>query len=230
MTRLHTSGIRPLKTVSSTKGYRQTYDSGLGGELEMTLAVKYLPADLVKGDAATPTKIDDVYVAPLRDIERPRLKFRRVTKAGEGGNYLMITKDRVPMVDDETLPYIRKVAVGMTGSDFDAQRDAIMRTGIGRRVIKDRYRIEVDGLDGYLYVYQGSLYGLVTVSFKQLGRKQYLDLLDDHVADFLGPRSSSLEGCAVSGCKAKDLRLRLADLGCKLLDPSARGYRRYRAR
>lgn len=205
---------------------RQIYDAK---ELELTFAVNRIPLEFLYGSASLPTMLDDLYVPSSDDDIRPRLKFRRAKKQGiDGkhgkGNYLMVIKDPLHGSD---LPYYNKLVTALTPGEFHLIRAGLDDLRAVRSVVKDRYRFDVGGHRANLYVYQGPLYGLVTVSFKRLSRKGYNDLLAEPPADFVGDRADMLIGCVVAGKRFKDLSKQCLGLvPLKRLDPAKFGLRR----
>lgn len=118
-------------------------------ELEYTFLPSQLPKDL-KG--APVKRLVDVYV-PETGVDHPNLRLRQKGDSYEITKKVKINEDDASAHNETTIPLSDKEFTELSGSN-------------SRKVVKDRYFVNIDGYDAEVDVFLGDLSGLVLVDFE----------------------------------------------------------------
>lgn len=196
-------------------------------EYELTMLATPALLRRVNESGHEPTRIRDIYIPDGDGL--PRLKIRWLANGSQPGKGrvqpLMVFKQ--PASSEEPGHWL-KITTPLRWPEFRVFRDRLQHSGDGKVVIKDRYKLQIDDHLAHVYVYQGDLAGLVTVSFRWLSAKEYADLRDEAPADCLpvDGQGFMLDGFALAGHRYRDLAKALATYGYNKLDVAKFGLRR----
>ena len=211
-----------------------------GCEITM-LATEAMLEHLHKQDPK-PTRITDYYF-DNGDCSTMSIKLRRLEKENEHvGTLLLVRKWSMEPADG----LYSKTTLVLTPQLFSS-----MQSGISdkRRLVKDRYRTRLGDIPAMVYIYQGRLYGLVTIAVKSLRGATRERLAEEASEPKVGPLRSNrmfrsltyqecynyaiypgsdfVDGANLVGRRFHDLTERLEQLHYNThLDPAAYGFRR----
>ena len=117
-------------------------------ELELTFLAKRLPQEI---KSVKPERLIDIYI-PERSLH-PRLRLRQM------GTSYEVTK-KTPL-DDGDASAQTEHTIKLDKDEFEA-----LASCSSRKVVKDRYRILLEGSQAELDVFQDKLHGLVLIDFE----------------------------------------------------------------
>ena len=118
-------------------------------ELEFTYLAKSIPPQI---DGVTPKEIIDVYI-PEAGVDHPNLRARK-----NGDTYEITKKIPVHGLDSSRM---HEYTIPLNRQEFEA-----LQTASNRLVIKDRYKVIIDGRDAEVDVFKDNLAGLVLIDFE----------------------------------------------------------------
>ncbi len=118
-------------------------------ELEYTFLAKELPTEIA---GITPKRLVDVYV-PDSETQHPRLRLR------QKGDTYEITK-KVPVNDGDASAQI-ETTINLDQDEFEALIQVSQK-----RVVKDRYNVQINGFPAEVDVFLEKLEGLVLIDFE----------------------------------------------------------------
>ena len=118
-------------------------------ELELTYLARMLPAELA---TAAPVKLMDVYIPEALDVHS-KLRLRQKGDAFEATKKVALREGDASAHTEYTIP--------LSSLEFDA-----LAAASGKRIVKNRYRVTIDGYSAEVDVFEGELKGLVLLDFE----------------------------------------------------------------
>jgi adenylate cyclase len=161
-------------------------------ELEFTYLASALPAEI---HSVTPKRLVDVYV-PEGVVDHPVLRIR------QRGDVLELTK-KVPInAGDFSAHY--EMTVSLNRPEYDA-----LNTVSKRRIVKDRYKVMIDGFPAEVDVFQDELKGLVLIDFEFSGKQEQETFVVPSICLADVTQEEFLAGGLLSGKKYADIAKKL---------------------
>ena len=160
-------------------------------ELEITILPKRMPTEI---EGVTPVRMVDVYIP--EEVAHAHLRVR------QKGEELVITKKQ-PLVDDPSTQV--ETSIPLERDEYEA-----LCKCSNRRVVKDRYKVEIAGRMAEVDVFREDLRGLVLIDFEFENEeaRAAFELPDDLVlADVT--REEFVAGGWLSGKSYEDIREKL---------------------
>lgn len=117
-------------------------------ELELTFLAKRIPNEL---NDVTPTRVVDIYIPDTSEHSHLRLRQK-------GDNYEMTKKK--PLQDGDASAQLEQT-INLSKQEFEA-----MAVISQKHVVKDRYRVTLDGREAEVDVFRDKLQGLVVIDFE----------------------------------------------------------------
>ena len=118
-------------------------------ELEYTFLAKHLPEE-IRGTA--PKRLVDIYI-PDSNMSHPRLRLRQ-----KGDNYELTKK--TPLESGDASAHA-EITIPLDRQEFDA-----ISTVSNKRVVKNRYAVDINGYPAEVDVFLEDLSGLVLIDFE----------------------------------------------------------------
>lgn len=118
-------------------------------ELELTYLAKSLPKEI---EGQIPDQITDT-MFPETDVRHPKLRLRK------RGQKYEITK-KLPVTEGDASVHL-ETTIPLTEKEYESLSQAS-----SRRVVKDRYKVTVNGYQAEVDVFQEKLKGLVLIDFE----------------------------------------------------------------
>lgn len=124
-------------------------------ELEYTFLAKALPTEI---EGTTPKRLIDIYI-PESGTDHPRLRLRQ-----KGDNFELTKK--TPVQEGDASAH-NEITIPLDAVEFNA-----LSRSSTKRVIKDRYFVNIDGYPAEVDVFLEELEGLVLIDFEFSSRSE----------------------------------------------------------
>lgn len=169
-------------------------------ELELTYLAARLP-DEIKD--TKPKRLVDVYV-PESGVDHARLRLR------QKGNKYEITK-KVPLRDNDASAHT-EMTIPLDENEFVALISVSQK-----RIIKDRYNVDISGHSAEVDVFRGELSGLVLIDFEFSSEEEKSAFMQPPVALCDVTQESFIAGGLLAGKTYRDIESELQKFNYKAL-------------
>ena len=158
-------------------------------ELECTFLAKALPVE-IKG--ATPKRLIDIYI-PESGTDHPRLRLR------QKGDDFELTK-KTPVQDSDASAH-NEITIPLDVVEFNA-----LSKSSAKRVIKDRYFVDINGHPAEVDVFLEELEGLVLIDFEFSSRSEQESFIAPSVCLADVTQENFIAGGLLAGKSYRDIK------------------------
>jgi CYTH domain-containing protein len=169
-------------------------------ELELTYLAGSLPNEIRN---VQPIKMLDIYI-PENEIEHPHLRIR------QRGDKYEITK-KTPLVIGDASRQL-ELTIQLNQVEFETLVKAS-----NRRIVKNRYQIQINGFDAEVDIFQDKLQGLVLIDFEFESERDKNNFIKPEIALADVTQEDFIAGGLLAGKSYSDIEKELARFNYKKL-------------